>query len=202
MKKSILVLSVLLFLLILSCVYQNTYTLYEKYHNTNASILTIASPTPVSAPKQAISEVTIPHSNNVIQKPIKPSIVAQVTPAKKAETKVVEKSIPDSKTNIEDTDTTAHKKEPQIIFAKKQDLEEIDSLLEALKRRDIALKHRDDLILRIQQLIKQALDNRSTVIQDMNKDEQHLLQVQKELLKTRDIAYDKIGQPNIPTSGK
>lgn len=84
---------------------------------------------------------------------------------------------------------------------KKQDLEEIDSLMEALKDRDTALKNRDELELHIQQLIKQALDDRFNAIAYMNKEELRLLKMQKELLAHRDIAYEKIGQINTPKLG-
>lgn len=85
---------------------------------------------------------------------------------------------------------------------KKQDLEEIDSLMEALKDRDTALKNRDELELHIQQLIKQALDDRFNAIAYMNKEELRLLKMQKELLAHRDIAYEKIGQINTPKLGE
>jgi vacuolar-type H+-ATPase subunit I/STV1 len=200
MKKSILVLSVLLFLLILTCVYQNTYRLYEKYHSSTSN--TLNTVTPVSLLKKEISEIKVPKQEVILPKSVKPAIVSSVISSKKTEPEILEKDIPDSKIKIEDTDTFPHKQETEIIFAKKKDLEEIDSLLQALKNRDIALQYRDELILRIQELIKQVLDNRTTTIDQMNNEEEHLLQLHEELLKTRDIAYDKIGQSTISTSGK
>jgi len=51
-------------------------------------------------------------------------------------------------------------------------------------------------------LIKKALDDRFKAIAYMNKEELRLLELQKELLNVRDIAYKKIGQTNTPTSGE
>jgi len=131
------------------------------------------------------------------------------TSTKKPE-EVKKKEITLTKPTIEKESKTVTKKEPakktvpiaSITVKEDHDLKEIDSLMQALKDRDIALKNREELELHIQQLIKKALDDRFKAIAYMNKEELRLLELQKELLNVRDIAYKKIGQTNTPTSGE
>ena len=163
MKKSILALLVLLFLLILTCVYQKTYVLYEKYHDNTPTITTSHLLT-VKKEKEIIT------SNR--------------------EAEVLHKLM------------TQQKPSTMTAPAKQNDIEEIDTLMQALKERDGALRNRDEFELHLQELIKRALKNRSAAIAHMYQEELHLLELQKELIKTRDRAYDKIGQPNTPTSGE
>ena len=173
MKKYILALLVLLFLLILTCVYLKTSVFYEKNHDN--TILPIVK-----------KETT---ALKVKEKKTEKEIVIT-----KAETKVLPKPIAKQKPSPVTV--------PSPATTKPNDIEKIDSLMQALKERETAFKNRDEFELHLQELIKQALENRSTAIAHMNREELHLLELQKELLKTRDIAYDKIGQTNTPTSGE
>ena len=172
MKKSILVLFVLLLLFMLTCVYQKAYVPYVNHSNTNPNTLSTMPPLPTL--KKAMTESEVQEKEIHLSKS-QPKVLAN--PISKEKTATVTASIDN-------------------------DIEEIDSLIQALKEREDALKNRDAFELHIQQLIKQALDNRSAVIAHMNKEELRLLELQKELLKTRDVDYAKIGQPNIPTSGE
>jgi len=166
MKKSILALLVLLFLLILTCVYQKTDLLYEKSHDkTSITLDTIAS-TPLPVKKE--KEITI----------------------SKSEAEVLHQLITQRKQSTISTP------------AKQNDIEEIDTLMQALKEREGALMNRDAYEVHLQELIKRALENRSAAIAHMNKEELHLIELQKELIKARDRAYNKIGQTNNPTSGE
>ena len=171
MKKSILALSVLLLLLILTCLYEKTYVLYTKYHDNTTS--TLATVTPITTTKKETSMVKVKEKEIIISK---------------SEADILHKLISKQKAS-----TTP---------VKQNDIEEIDTLMQALKEREDAFKNRDEFELHLQQLIKQALENRSAAIAHMNKEELHLLELQKELLKKRDIAYEKIGQTNTPTSGE
>ncbi len=174
MKKSILVLSVLLLLLILTCVYQKAYVPFVNHNDDHPNTLTTMPPAPIHTVKKETTEL-----------------------------KVKEKEIPRSITQTEVLDEPISKDKPSSVpVSKDNDIAKIDTLVQALKEREVALKNRDEFELHIQQLINQALEDRSAAIAHMNQEELRLIELQKELLKTRDIAYDKIGQTNIPRSGE
>jgi len=170
MKKSILVLSVLLFLLILTCVYEKAYIPYVNHNNNKPNTLNTIVSTPLQPIKKEVKQVKV-----------KPLAKTQTEVLDKSTSKQISRTIPVSKNN---------------------DIEEIDSLIQALKEREDAFKNRDAFELHIQELIQQALENRSAAIAHMNQEELRLIELQKELLKTRDIAYDKIGQTTIQKSGE
>ncbi len=188
MKKTILALLVLLFLLILTCVYQKTDVLYAKYNDHPQN----TSPTIILKPL------------HMVKKLVEVKIEEKVT--KVAE--IAQEEVKITKTETEVVQTPVIKQEtpaatpPVPTPAKQKDIEEIDALMQALKNREIAFKNRDEFELYIQRLIKQALDNRTIAISHMNNEELHLIELQKELIKARDTAYDKIGQTNNPTSGE
>ncbi len=190
MKKSILALLVLLFLLILTCVYQKTDVLYAKYNDTPPNTLATITPTPLS---RIAKETTMVKSE---EKKIEKEIIITKTEAEVLPKPIVKQKI------LPVPVSTKQKILPIPVSTKQNDIEEIDSLMQALKEREDAFKNRDEFELHLRQLIKQALENRSAAIAHMNKEELHLIELQKELIKARDRVYDKIGQTNIPTSGE
>ena len=192
-----------------------------KKENTALKVETHKVVTIKSTPKEPhiAVEKKIPTTIPVV-KAVKTVPVPKITSHKKSE-EVKKKEItlskptPETKTALEKVNKPIGKKEPlktmvpdttveqqKPSLKEDHDLKEIDSLMQALKDRDGALKDREELELRIQQLIKEALDNRFNAIAYMNKEELRLLDLQKELLNVRDIAYKKIGQTNTPTSGE
>ena len=196
MKKPILVLLVLLFLLILSCVYQKTEVLYAKTNDTTRNTLPTITLKPLPAVEKVvnvakIAEETVTETVAEIVVVAEEAIVGKET---KNEAEVVQKPLIKQETPTV-TPATA-------VLAEKKDIEEIDALMQALKNREIAFKNRDAFELHLQQLIKQALDNRIIAISHMNNEELHLREMQKELIKDRDHAYNMIGQTNNPTSGE
>jgi len=196
MKKPILVLLVLLFLLILSCVYQKTEVLYAKTNDTTRNTLPTITLKPLPAVEKVvnvakIAEETVTETVAEIVVVAEEAIVGKET---KSEAEVVQKPLIKQETPTV-TPATA-------VLAEKKDIEEIDALMQALKNREIAFKNRDAFELHLQQLIKQALDNRIIAISHMNNEELHLREMQKELIKDRDHAYNMIGQTNNPTSGE
>ena len=246
MKKSILALFVLLFILILTCVYQKTYQIYAENNDNTTTTVSTTSPSKPTAilpsPKKEDTVLKVETHKVIAVKPIpeEPKItvekkvpttapvtkvvkavsaptvhsvkkpeevkkkelalskpIAQTKPAPEKESKPVSKKEP-VKTMVQDSTKTT----PSTTVKENHDLEEIDSLMQALKDRNIALENRAKFELQIQQLITKALDDRFKAIAHMNREEIHLLYLQKELLKARDIAYEKIGQTNTPTSGE
>lgn len=182
MKKSILALLVLLFLLIITCVYQKTDVLHAKYNDSPPNTMTAIAATPLPAIKKETTEVKL-EEKTTIEKEIKIA---------KSETEILQTPVIKQETFVATPPAPA----------KQKDIEEIDTLMQALKDREVAFKNRDKFELHLQQLIKQALENRSTAITHMNKEELHLIEVQKELINARDLTYNKINQTNNPTSGE
>ena len=192
MKKTILALLVLLFLLILTCVYQKTGVLYAKYNDHPQN----TSPTIILKPLHMVKKLVEVKREDI---------------TKVAETAQEEIKITKCETEVVQTPVIKQKTSAVTLAApsKQKDIEEIDTLMQALKNREIAFKNRDAFELYIQRLIKQALDNRTIAISHMNNEELHLIELQKELfemqkelIRVRDRAYDKIGQTNIQTSGE
>jgi len=247
MKKPILALLVLLFLLIFTCVYQKTDVLYAKTNDNPSSTLPTITLKPLPAVKNEPTEVKA--QEKVTKVAITEDVAKEVIAAEdeikitKSETEVVQKPVIKQETTplTPPTPVQAQKKEIEEIDAlmqalkdrevafknrdafelyiqelinqalenraiaishQQKDIEEIDALMQALKDREVAFKNRDAFELYIQRLIKQALDNRTIAISHMNNEELHLIEIQKELIKDRDHAYDNIGQTNIPTSGE
>ena len=192
MKKSILALLVLLFLLILTCVYQKTDVIYAKYndHPQNTSPTIILKPLHmVKKLVEVKREEKVTKVAEIAQEEVKKEIKITKPKTEVVKTPVIKQEIP--------TVTS-----PVTAPAKKKDIEEIDALMQALKNREIAFKNRDKFELYIQRLIKQALDNRTIAISHMNNEELHLIEIQKELIKASDHTYNKIGQTNNTTSGE
>ena len=71
----------------------------------------------------------------------------------------------------------------------------------ALKNRDIALKNRDEVEARIQELINKALNDRKIVIEERTQNEVALEKLQIELIDARDADYQSVINPKI-TQGK
>ena len=194
----------------MSTVIPTSPTVKEEKTKTNRQEKVVSVAKPSTLAKKVVAPVTAtkPVLNTVIPTP--PTQKKEVsipkdttTPAKKVVAPVTLTKPVEAVTASTAIVKTSKNLEPKVAeTTKKQDLEEIDSLMEALKDRDSALKNRDELELRIQQLIKKALDNRFKAIAYMNKEELRLLELQKELLDNRDIAYKKIGQINTPKSGE
>lgn len=208
MKKPILVLLVLLFLLILSCVYQKTEVLYAKTNDNLPNTLPAITLKPLPAVKK--EHKSTKSVTEVVQKPLIKQETSTTTQKVQLQAKVavvenkikitksVTEAVPKPLIKQKITATTPVAPTP----AKQKDIEEIDTLMQALKNREVAFKNRDAFELYIQRLIKQALDDRTIAISYMNNEELHLLELQKELIKARDHDYNQIGQTNNPTSGE
>lgn len=238
MKKPILALLVLLFLVIFTCVYQKTDILYAKYNDNTSNTLPTITLKPLTVVKKEPSEVKVQEKVTKVAKVAHLEKEIKVTkteteveqkPVIKQETSTATPPASTKKNDIEEIDALMQAlKDREIAFKNRDefelyieelirqalenrsitishqqnDIEEIDALMQALKNREIAFKNRDQFELHIQKLIKRALDNRTIAISHMNNEELHLIEIQKELIKARDHAYNKIGQTNNPTSGE
>lgn len=249
MKKSVLALLVLLGVLIVTCVYQKTYSIYSTYpkkltlverkkttvpHNTvkagtvkeieeKPSALPVSSaPIPVKH-KEAKPEPQIKPEDKIksVQetKPVKNTEKAS-TQAVKKENKV--KTTTQITNNADQTNASAAVKEKESIFqplvtkesktgtalqkktvVKHNSEEEIvDYLMWALKNREIALKNRDEVRARIQELITKALNDRKIVIEERTKNEITLQKLQTELIDARDASYESVTNPKTTIQGE
>jgi len=166
MKKHILVLLFLLLALIITCVYQKTYTVYAQLHgedNTSTEALkhevVIASKENEIATKQ----------QTLIAQPTKSAVVQNTThdtPSQKA-------------TDIQKVITEA------TIQTKAAEKEVIDYLLSVMKERDIALIQRDEEETKLHLLIKKTLENRRLAIETMHKASAEIEKEHKERLAER-----------------
>jgi len=226
MKKSVFVLLLLLTVLIVTCVYDKTYTIYS---NSSAKELILVEQKNVS--KQENTTQTV----GEWRKDLKSTALPVTTvPVKKkdaeAKTEVVKKSVVkptqlienthkvESKSSIKSNSTSAQKAPIAVkkevheskdmksnTVAKTQEKSEkelVDYLMWALKNRDIALKNRDEIEARIQDLITQALNDRKIVIEERSKNEIILDQLQIELIDARDTSYENITNPKTTTKGE
>ena len=220
MKKSILALLILLAVLIVTCVYQKTYTIYASSpkeiklveRKTAVEIQSIEKTVAVEKKEQKTSTlpvVSVPTpTKHVEEKPVpktKPVIEHKpVVTTEKAVTKEAKEKIEPSTTN-----STPVASSPVIITnevttpkpaAAEQEI--VDYLMWALKNRDLALKNRDEVEARIQELINKALKDRKVVLEERKNNEVALEKLQTELIDARDASYESVINPKTPKQGK
>jgi len=207
MKKSILTLLFLLLLLIMTCVYQKTYTLYAQTTEDHTTIVPMKQNALISPKKEAI---VVKHTEDIptkklveekqpLQEPsfldtVTKSITTVITP-KKQETKdriVTPATIKSEAITIPiivEKDTSSTQKEEK---------EVVDYLLSVLKEQDDALVARDEAEEKLHTLIKHVLQNRQIAIENMEKASLDIDKGQKERLEKRDA----ISQNNTEEKGK
>lgn len=237
MRKTILALLLLLFVLIVVCAYEKTYAIYEQRTEntpvppniqtvTAAKVETTKQSNPMYEAKRPIVKVSEaivskvteekPQEQKAVKMVQEPKVITSKPEKKEVEVKKTENQEPKvEKENIKETQekvaqelkvekentkgteekvsTLPNKNiastEEKTINTSKKDvvpLETIDSLMEALKDRDLVLQERNELLKRIEALIKQALADRVTAIDNMNQEEQRLLDIQQKLITERD----------------
>ncbi len=263
MKKSVLVLLLLLVVLIVTCVYDKTYTIYStssakeiilverknvsKQENTTQTVgewrkeikstaLPVATaptstkpvevkPEPEVAHKPVVKtektvekeakEETVPSTKPVEVKPEpevahKPVVKTEKTIEKEAKKKTVpstKNSIPAAKVPAILTKeasapkpVTTDKTKPVTQNAEEKEI--VDYLMWALKNRDIALKNRDEVEARIQELITKALNDRKVVLEERSKNEIALEKLQTEQINARDASYESVINPKTTNQGE
>ena len=190
MKKTILVLLFLLFALIVTCVYQKTYTIYSLQNTESLMISetveTDTSTTPIK--KETVPTVKTEKNTLIVPIPVKVTPVPQAT-----KPSTVQKSAP--KVIVEKVVPSVKKAEKPLVKTKeaqaKTNIEEkevVDYLLSILNDRDLALKERDAVEINLHALIKQALENRRIVIQQMEENARLQEKNIQTLLEARDTA--------------
>ncbi len=204
MKKSIFALLFLLLALIITCVYQKTYTLYALNTSEENTTLPLKQKAEIISPEKKETVATKHSSTNtqtvamptMEQKPSKePSILEKI---KKRVISVVstedkvpqEKSVSQKTTSKEilkqETITATKTKEQPTLHTQEEEKEVVDYLLTVIKEQDTALTNRDEAETRLQALIKRALENRRIAIDNMDKASTEIEASHQERLKERD----------------
>jgi len=174
MKKHILVLLFLLLTLIITCVYQKTYTIYSQQRgedststqNLKHEVVGISKENEIATKQKTLTNQTtkkdVTHDK---YSAASNKVMNVITPVKNGKVPVSQgkEILPSS------TDTTMH--------TKTEEKEVIDYLLSVMKERDIVLLQRDKEEAKLHALIKKALENRRLAIENMH---QVSTQIEKE----------------------
>lgn len=261
MKKSVFVLLVLLAVLIVTCVYQKTYTIYSTSpkkltlveRETTTQSQSIAKPVAAEKKEEKTSTlpiVSVPTPTKPVEVKPEPETksVSEHKPAVKADKIVEEKSttttksikelipfyqkmvekeakekaalstknsisepkVPATQTEEASASKPVAIEEPKVesidktkpVAQKSGEKEIVDYLMWALKNRDIALKNRDEVEARIQELITKALKDRQIVLDERSKNEVALKKLQTELIDARDASYESVINPKTTNQGE
>lgn len=184
MKKHILLLLFLLLALIVTCVYQKTYTVYSHLHSEEGG-----------ATHDTQQEVVIISKENELatkkQPLVGPSTISD--PAEKPTQNVM-------LTGQKEALSSSQKKESLVpstltkMSTKIEEKEVIDYLLSVMKERDMALVQRDKEEAKLHVLIKKVLDNRRLAIENMHKVSSQIEKEHQERLAERDAKAQNITQ--------
>lgn len=226
MNKSILALLFLLVTLILTCVYEKTYSIYSA-DAPKELILVERNDTPQSkstAETAAVKKkeektstlpvVSVPTPTKPVEvKPVlekKPVVKTEKTVEREAKvdaSPVTKKSAPAPKVPVVTTKETnapkpvvIEKTEPVTQTAGEKEI--VDYIMWALKNRDIALKNRDEVEARIQELVTKAFEDRQIVLDERSKNEAALAKSQTELIDARDASYESVINPKTTNQGE
>ena len=212
MKKSILALLFLLLLLIISCVYQKTYTLYALTTEDNTTIVPIkkaemTSPkkeqpiaaemipakepipilkdTPSSEDKEPIKEITF------LEK-VKTTIVSTISPNEKT----TQQRVPSPEKIKKESVTIAVSPEKYTDATQKEEKEVVDYLHSVLSDQKESLQTRNKAQETLNILIKRVLEERSIAIENMEKvsldiDKQQQKRLEKRETMSQNITEEK-----------
>ncbi|PHS37603.1 MAG: hypothetical protein COB07_10510 [Sulfurovum sp.] len=227
MKKTISVLSLLLFILIVTCAYQKSATIYTDSlaeqptpmdiietdtlivikESANTGLAPIKEKAIVAKTIEKQIEVKTPAESTGEEEEAEQTLLGKLksTVLKKLQsfdTKIKEEETAQSKTLL-DTQNHQEVKDllPKIAHSTSEE-EIVDHLVEALKQQELAFKNRDKFMLEIEALIKRALDDRHAAIVYRNKEELALEKTQKVILDERDLNTKKIPEPYTINPGE
>lgn len=213
MRKTLFALLFLLFLLIIACVYQKTYTLYSMQttqeepvvviHETHASIVkkeeiqTIAKDTP-KREKEALHQAIV-ETEVAVTKP--PENKEETSFVEKIKAKVVETFTPSPEVIKEEKviaveKVVSHTPEVSKEEMKKVETEAVDYLLTVLKEHKDALGERDAAESRLHALIEQVLEDRKKAISSMEEVATSSANAQAKRIEKRDQTSQTIIQNN------
>ena len=206
MKKSIFLLLFLFLVLVITCVYQKTYTLYENTHAEDENTKQIVSIAAVTSPKK---EQAVPEQKKVVQATLKvanepKSEMVTEKPAKelsfleKIKTTVAS-AVTSEKKDVPVNEVVEEKSKPLVITTKEhtvttevEEKEVVDYLLTVLKEQDVALAKRDEAESKLHALITQVLEERHIAIENMEKASLDIDTRHQKRLEERDVKSQNI----------
>jgi len=213
MKKTLFALLFLLFLLIIACVYQKTYTLYSM-QTTQEELVVIVDETHASTIEkeeiQTVVKETPTHKKKALHQAIvETEIAVTKAPENKEKTSFVEKI----KAKVVETFTPSQElvKEEKVIAVKKivshtpevskeemkkVETEAVDYLLTVLQEHKAALSERDAAESRLHALIEQVLEDRKKAISSMEEVATSSANAQVKRIEKRDQTSQTIIQNN------
>jgi len=192
MNKSIFTLLFLLLLLIVTCVYQKTYTLYAQTTEVDTTVNVVKEAEIQSFQKEQPIKIV---DHNVVtahegRRVKEPTILEKI---KTTVSSVIASNKNDHQTKISPTVETENKiitqiktMEKPVVKTEAEEKEVVDYLLTVLDERDLALIHRDEAESRLHALIKKALENRRLAIENMHKTSKQIDKAHQKRLKERD----------------
>ena len=217
MKYIIQILLLLLLLLIGTCVYQKTYTIYELTHtddenrtqtlapkallNSNLASLEKHKTASHSSVKQPASTKQIPvqdktaNASSSKETTIFEKIKATVRSTVTSDDKKDKTTSPKSQTthpSIQGNNAPSAKATATPIDTELKEKEVVEYLLGVLKERETTLESRDDAENKLQILIKKVLEDRQHAIESMQKHAQDVQNEHDERLKMRDETAEAI----------
>lgn len=188
MKKSIFVLTILLFALIISCVYQKTHTIYAASDTDIVTSSKEGMPTAKNANTPSTEEILLTKKVRTTQ--------TKATPQTGIKTAVIPTEKKHSTSMVPTKKMTTPKRKAL------EGEEIVDYVMWALENRNIALANREKVVLRIEELVKKILDERLKTIEKRDNRMLALEKQQQETLDARDIMYQKILQTNTIHTGE
>jgi len=208
MKKYILALFFLLLLLIGTCVYQKTYTLYElATAENNSTIQRTKSTERISTKKEVIVAKPEEKTTKVTQVKKRVTSVEKQKPSeeptflekvKTTVTSVMTSKKKDVKTEPIVIDVAPEQPIQPTLNTKKEEKEVVDYLLSVVNEQDAALAKRDEAENELHALIKRVLEDRRLAIENMEKVSLDIDNRHQERLKERET----MSQNNTEKEGK
>ena len=161
--------------------------------------------TPTTTKSVSIVKESVEEESTTTTKPMKELIPFY---QKMAEKEAKEKAAPSTKNStpaqkvptVITKEVTTPKAEPVTQNAGEKEI--VDYIMWALKNRDIALKNRDEVEARIQELITKALQDRQVVLDERSKNEIALEKQQTALIDARDASYESVINPKTTNQGE
>jgi len=187
MKKSIFLLLFLFLVLVITCVYQKTYILYEKSHNKRhttvqtANIETLASLKKEHPIEKHRGTTPIPALSDKVQKNKTQMALLKEEPSEKSSfleklkntvsnvMTSAKKETPTKVTNPIEHGVGANNAKKNALTTQIEEKEVVDYLIQLLKEQHLALANRDEEENKLHALIKKVLQERHIAIENMEK---------------------------------
>lgn len=200
MKKTLFVLFLLLFILIITCVYQKTYTIYSQQttieNNVSQPVVEVKSLSHINTKNEVVTTKKEPIQEATLLERIQSSVMSVMTSDEdENKTKAVNKL-----SNTQTNDSVATTNDAQPLGKEEQEI--VDYLISVLKERDLAIAERDKVEAQLQDIINKALEERRLAIDNMHSEVDRLEKEKKILLEERDLTAKLLETKHTNEEGK